>query len=209
MYIKFLLTSFVLVSTDVHAATIQIASDLVNEFNNRTGENVFIITDPSWAIAPAGAGWISYDNTPPSGKSNAVTIFTEEFFLTGTVNVGSVRIWAYGTPSVRLDGTHVGPPSNFLQDPGCAPGPIDCPQLEFADVSLDGLSQGAHVLSVSLHQGGDTYGLLYSGSVNSIGAAEVIANPEPGTIFLLGGGLIGLAAIVRRRNTSRVTAWRE
>ena len=206
MQIKFLLTSFVLVSTAVHAATIQIASDLVNEFNNRTGENVFIIPDPSWAIAPAGAGWISYDTTPPSGTSHGVTIFTEDFFLTGTVNFGSVRIWAYGTPSVRLDGTHVGPPANFLQDPGCAPGPGDCPPLEFADVSLDGLSQGAHVLSVSLHQGGDSYGLLYSGSVNSTNALEISAAPEPGTIFLLGSGLIGLAAILRRRNSSRVTA---
>jgi hypothetical protein len=197
MQIRFLLTSFVLVSSALHAATIQIASDLVNEYNNRTGENVFITPDPAWAVAPAGAGWISDDNTPPSNASRAVTIFTEEFFLPGTVNIGSVRIWAYDTASVRLDGVHVGPPANILQDTACAAGPIDCPPLEFADISLDGLSQGAHVLSFSVHQGGDgSFGLLYSGSAVSI---EPTATPEPGTIFMLGGGLLGLAVVLRRR----------
>ena len=41
MQIRFLFTSFILVSSVLHAATVQIASDLVNESNNRTEANVF------------------------------------------------------------------------------------------------------------------------------------------------------------------------
>src|SRR5260370_12832684 len=99
MQIQFLLTSFVLVSSALHAATIQIASDLVNESNNRTDANVFITPHPVWAVAPAGAGWISYTNTgigpgaavAPSSTSGPRAIFTEHFFLPGTVTTGSAR----------------------------------------------------------------------------------------------------------------------
>jgi hypothetical protein len=208
MQFKFLLTSFVLVSSALHAATIQIASDLVNESNNRTGTNVFITPHPVWAAAPAGAGWISYANTgmgpgavdAPNSTSEPRAIFTEQFFLPGTVNTGSLRVWADDTASVQIDGVQIGPAANFVLDSACAAGSIGCEPLEFADISLDGLSQGAHVLSFSVYQvGGSVFGLLYSGSALSISPIETTATPEPGTIFLLGGGLIGLAAVLRRR----------
>src|SRR5256885_746830 len=157
MQIKFPLASFVLVSAALHAATIQIASDLVNESNNQAEANVFITPHPVWAVAPAGAGWISYANTgmgPGSVDAPNSTIFTEQFFLPGTVNTGSVRVWADDTASVQLDGVQIGPAANILLDSACAAGPIGCEPLEFADISLDGLSQGAHVLSFAVYQVG-------------------------------------------------------
>jgi hypothetical protein len=136
----------------------------------------------------------------PNSASEPRTIFTEQFFLPGTVNSGSVRIWADDTASVQLDGVQMGPAANILLDGACAAGPIGCEPLEFADISLDGLSQGAHVLSLSVYQvGGSVFGLLYSGSALSINPIETTATPEPGAIFLLGSGLTGLAVILWRR----------
>src|SRR5437667_7609747 len=161
MQIKHLIISFVLISSGLHAATIQIASDLLNEFNNRTEGNVFIIPDPAWVVAPPGAGWIYDQIATDPGNSNGHprVIFTETFFLPGTINAGSLKIWAVDSALVRLD--------------GACDGPLTCQPLEFGEIDLSGLSQGEHVLTFSVHhQGGNASGLLYSGSVSSTGSIE-------------------------------------
>src|SRR6476620_11109256 len=137
MQIKFLIIAFMLASSALRATSIQISSDLVNEFNNRTAANVVITPVPSWAVPPAGASWISYASTGigPGGPShpnetvNSWTIFTENFFLPSAINTGSLRVWADDTDSVLLDGSFAGSPSGRKAD-------------EFTDISLDGLSQG-------------------------------------------------------------------
>ena len=110
-----------------------------------------------WAAAPAGAGWISCANTgmgssavaPPNSPSDP--ILREQFLLPGTVNTGSVRVWADDTPSVQLEGVQVGLSAIIQLDSACAAEPIGCEPLEFVDISLDRLSQGAHVLSFSVY----------------------------------------------------------
>ena len=213
MNTKVLLALFVLVSPAVfvpaaHAATIAIASDLVNESNNRTASNVFITPNAVWAVAPAGSGWISYANTgagagaisPPNSTTAPWAIFTETFSLPGSINAGSLKIWADDTAFVLLDGAAVGPAANLTQDGSCASGSIGCQPLEFATISLNGLRQGSHTLSFSVYQvGNGPFGLLYSGSVDSTNPSAASDVPEPGTLLLLGGGLIGLSAMIRRR----------
>jgi PEP-CTERM motif len=205
---KFILVSLLLGSVSVQASTIQIASDLVNESNNLTSANVFIAPNPVWAVAPAGAGWISYADTgndpeafsPPNSTLNPWAIFTESFFLPGSTNTGSVRVWADDTASVTLDGSPVGPPADLILGSACAAGSIGCLPNAFADISLSGLSQGEHSLTFSVYQlGGGPFGLLYSGSVTSTDA-QVAPAPEPATFLALGVGLLAFAAILRRRN---------
>ena len=131
-----------------------------------------------------------------------MAIFTETFFLPGTLNTGSLKVWADDTASVTLDGSSVGPAANFVAGTYCADGPISCVQNSFATISLDGLSQGDHALTFAVYQtGGGPAGLLYSGSVDSESGdnGSLTAAPEPGTFVLLGAGLAGIAAWTRRR----------
>jgi hypothetical protein len=200
---------FLLASASLRASTIQIASDLVNESNNRTSANVFIVPNPAWAVAPAGAGWISYADTgndagafsPPDSAVTPWAVFTQDFFLPGAVNTGSVRVWADDTASVTLDGSPMGPPADLTLGSACAAGSIGCLPNAFADISLNGLSQGEHSLTFSVYQlGGGPFGLLYSGSVDSTDLS--VENPSPApeskTFLLLGGGLLALAFVLRR-----------
>src|SRR5437867_3601103 len=117
MQTRFLFVGLISAVVSLQAATIQISSDLVNESNNRTGRNVFIIPNPVWATPPPGSGWISYadtgigsgHNAPPNNTVNSWTTFTENFFLPGSINSGSVRIWADDTAYLLLDGIAAGP----------------------------------------------------------------------------------------------------
>jgi hypothetical protein len=204
----FLWGAFALFSVSLQAAIIPIASDLVNEFNNQTGANVIITANPAWAIPPDGSNWVSYANTgngpgsssPPNSTTTPMAIFTEIFFLPGTINTGSVKVWADDTASVKLDGSGVGPAANFVNGKACANGPIGCEQDKFATISLDGLSQGEHALAFTVYQtGGGPSGLLYSGSVDSESQnSNLDSAPEPGTFLMLGAGLAGIAALSRR-----------
>src|SRR5689334_8495101 len=120
MTMKLLCSGLILVCLSTRAATVQISSDLVNESNNRTGVNVFIVPYSGWALAPAGAGWVSYADTgtsggavsPPNSTVTPWSVFTENFVLPGTTNFGSLRVWADDTASVLLDGSPVGPAAN-------------------------------------------------------------------------------------------------
>ena len=198
---------FALAATSLQAATIVIASDLVNESNNITGTNVYITPDSAWATAPLGSGWISYANTgdgpgsfsPPNNILEPTAIFSQNFVLPDAVNTGSINVWADDTASVFLDGVAVGPPADFTDGSHCANAAIGCTQDSFATISLTGLSEGNHTLTFDVYQtGGSPFGLLYDGSVTSVPPASQSSTPEPGTFFLLGGGLLGISALRRR-----------
>jgi PEP-CTERM motif len=203
----FMCGALVLGSVSAQASIVPIASDLANEFNNLTGANVFITIHASWALPPVGSNWVSYADTgegsgsPSNGKTTPVAIFTENFFLPEAVNIGSLDIWAVDTASITLDGSDVGPAADLIHVSQCANGVVDCKSNKVATISLDGLSQGDHALTFSLYQsGGGPTGLLYSGSVDSESTNGAInAVPEPGTILLLGVGLVAVASWGRSR----------
>lgn len=210
MQIRLFLVGPISAILSLQAATIQISSDLLNESNNRTGGNVFIIPNPVWATPAAGAGWISYadtgvgsgHNAPPNDTVNSWTTFTEDFFLPDSINSGSLRIWADDSAYVLLDGVAIGPGVGEFPHPAGPSAFIGPRQDEFAEINLTGLNQGAHSLSVSVFQAGNgPFGLLYSGSVGSTNALQVAEAPEPAAFVLLGMGLLGVAAMIRRRRS--------
>ena len=179
----------------------QIASDLVNESNNRTGEclgpSLFSlgnrsirrrmdILHPTRARAPEPvllptACWACGRCSPSS-------------VLPDTANIGSLRVWADDTASVLLDGSAVGPAANILQDAFCSPGPIGCEPNEFADISLNGLEPGkpyADILPVSGGQRGRSEcctAVLWIRRVR----LWPPTHPEPATVMMLGVRLVGL-----------------
>ena len=210
---KIFLILFALAAMSLQAATITIASDLLNESNNITGTNVYIQPNSIWATAPAGAGWISYANTgagpgsfsPPDNILEPTAIFTQNFFLPNADNSGSIQVWADDTASVSLDGSPVGPPADFTDGSNCANAAIGCIQDNFGTISLTGLGEGEHALTFDVYQtGGGPFGLLYDGSVNSVPSDTQSSTPEPGTFVLLGGGLLALSALRWRRSPRRL-----
>src|ERR1700682_907096 len=98
-YTLFSCGALALGAVSMQASVVPIASDLLNEFNNLTKANVIITANPAWAVPPTGSNWVSYANTgegpgffSPSNSTTApMAIFTENFFLPGTLNTGSLK----------------------------------------------------------------------------------------------------------------------
>jgi len=180
---------------------------------------VFATEDPCTTIAieahpqwqedgPGGsdAVWVSYadtgyrgaDPTPDDSKENPVFILVEEFEV-GSDSVLDFLIWADDTARVVLSGAggviaSIDP--NFSQNI-CADGPIGCEEDEWGQLLAD-LSAGRYEITMEIFQVGtgetttnNPFGVLYSGTVSSV--------PEPGTLALLGLGLIGMGVARRGR----------
>jgi hypothetical protein len=194
--------------------------------NNISGENFAIAVDPSWQPNEGGV-WVSFrDDTGgrnpgfvvPSVLSEINTanlvgqtpsaIFFQPFTLPGSVNVGSVSIWADDTARILVDGVERFS-ANGEQSIHCAgPNPIGCAPGGGQSISLSGLGAGSHTLAIEAYQRqGGPFGVLYQSSVDSTGpggssdspGSGGSSTPEPGTYALLGSGLIALLGLARQR----------
>ena len=154
-----------------------------------------------------GAVWVSYDETGIDGDVVAPTdgddpIFTiVESFEIASDGTLDFWIWADDTADLFFNVSGEDLDEIFqhnLSQGTCAAGKIGCEPHEGYNMVLD-LGPGSYDITMSIWQIGtgttnpsNPFGVLYSGSV-------VTSVPEPGTLALLGLGLLGIGASRRRR----------
>jgi hypothetical protein len=157
-------------------------------------------------LAAGTAKWISYGNTGSGGviagntadrndRSQATAHFQRTFTVGGP---GDLNIWLLSDDTATVDLTGPGGLTNIWDsfdgqlDP-CAPGgtgvPVGCSEADMGIASFTGLLSGIYTLDVYAFQtNGDVFGSQY---------AIRYSVPEPGTLVLLGTGLLALS--VRRK----------
>jgi hypothetical protein len=157
--------------------------------------------EPNSNHLASGAVWISYAQTgyqgntlaPPSGTTVVMTVV--ESFYANAGSVLSLKVWTDDTSEVFINGVSVFPP-NFTQNI-CANGPIGCQPQEPGIINYVFQTSGWQTITFNSYQvgtGTDTtsnpFGLLYDGTVTLV--------PEPGSLLLLGLGLMGVAGFRRK-----------
>ena len=191
-----LMASVVLAAT---ASTVSFKSgDGQNEWNNSvTHDNVLVTYNSLWTDDPGGGEWISYADTGMgklfllNDKTNPFATFTEQIDLPASTTPYSfnLNVWADDTAAVYLNGKLL-QTANFTLGAHCSDGSIGCIAEAggLFNITSSDLVVGLNLLQFDVFQlGGDSAGLVYSGSVSGS-----VDTPEPATFVLLG---VGLAAI--------------
>lgn len=202
-------------SVALPAATVSFGSDLENEWNSLTGNNVTIQPHAAWAsLAPWQ--WISYANTgvgpgavsPPNTNANkgATASFYEllphtAYFVRLTVfadDTAAVYLYDLDNPAGLLLA-----PANWRQDGACARGPIGCQPGEGLLLEFTVNRFGPALLRFDVFQRGNgAFGLLYGGT------ADVIHTPEEATLLLVAAGLAWVWWRSKRQERRLEKSWR-
>lgn len=160
--------------------------------------------DPTtvWATPIANSSWVGYAATagpgnvnPPYGYYQFNTSFTA---AGGSDYAGSISLMADDTVEVLLNGSVLVPFGALGSDGHCADGAATCTVTD--QVALSGVTflsgNDANVLTFIVEQAG-----LEGNTVDPSGFdfTAALSAPEPGSLVLLGTGLLGGAGLLLRR----------
>jgi len=161
--------------------------------------------DPGTAWAPAGPNSVWVSNNPNSGPGGAVvqtagnyTYTTTFTTLAGNTYTGSIWVLADDTTSILFNGHEVAPAGVLGSDVHCGDGTPNCSIPTLVSLPSAFFLTGLNTLQFDLQQTIASAGLDFYGSAVGV-AGSTSSVPEPGTLFLLGTGLIGSAGLIMRK----------
>jgi hypothetical protein len=171
------------------------------------GATVNITGNSAWAAPIPGSSWISFTTTGDTSNPNFYTVpngtavtFEQTFTANGTITDALLDVMADDTTSVVVNGHTLYSANLNGSYPTCSSIQIGCLSSTEGVFNTAQLlpylnSNGVNTLDFTVYQqAGSSFGLDYYATITT----TPTATPEPGSLVLVGAGLLGLALLKAR-----------